>query len=282
MTIQTSQVSTDSFLWYNVKGWDDYGLAVPNWSNDVQSKNATIVKLVNTMGRNLAAIGWRDDANLRTPPSINTLIDIHQLCIRARSILSSRAVPPGTEQAQADHFDPAPQDFLVYPVPYFKVRNDWMKEYIGLALIALTEAIQHTENFKGYEITTTFAQSIGQWIHKIYSLMAIELLRVPVPEDDPLNKSAANPKNPTFTLTDAQIRAYNPAEWFTKTEMIDIVPPFSARPTEDTLEVLTNGIPISLLPRLAIYPSGGPAITPTENQSVNVNSTGESFLPGRV
>jgi hypothetical protein len=282
MTEQVSQVSTDSFLWYNVKGWDEYGLAVPNWSDDTQSKNETIRNIVESVGRNLQSMMFREDSMLRTPPSVNVIIDIHKLCTRARSILSSRAVPPGVEQDEPKHTRPAPQDFLVFPTPYFKVRNSWMRQYCGLALTALTEAIQHTENFKNTEITTAFADDVGKWIHRIYSMMSIELLRVPVPANDPLNQDPSNPKNSKFTLTEEMIRGYNPASWFSSTEMIDTVPPFSSRPTEDTLEVLTNGLAISQLPRLAVYPSGGPAITPTSNQQINVNSTGESFTPGRV
>ena len=89
-------MTNDAFRWYNVGAWSNYGLAVPNFSNDTQSQNDTIRYLTDVVGRNLQAILWHPDARLRTPPSINTLTRIHKLCTRARSILASRAVPAAT------------------------------------------------------------------------------------------------------------------------------------------------------------------------------------------
>jgi hypothetical protein len=56
--------------------------------------------------------------------------------------------------------------------------------------------------------------------------------------------------------------------------MIDTVPPHEDRPTEDDLEVLTSGIPISHLPVLGRWPSG-----PTTSSSGAGTPTGESFSP---
>jgi len=236
----------DAFLWYNVGEWGKYGLAVPNYSNDTKSQNSTIRYLTEVVGRNLQALMWHPDARLRTPPTINTITKIHKLCTRARSILAGRAVPPATPNMESAHALPAPEEFLLYPTPYFKVRNAWMKEYAGLVLLALTEAIQHQENARPIEISEPFAGLFGQYIHRAYRLVATELLRVPVSEASKLD----------FTLTDEQLRSYNPAAWFTSTEMIDTVPPMEEQPTEDTLEVLTSGIPISQLPVLGRWPSG--------------------------
>lgn len=254
----------DAFLWYNIGEWGKYGLAVPNFSNDTKSQNSTIRYLTEVVGRNLQALMWHPDARLRTPPTINTITKIHKLCTRARSILAGRAVPPATQNMESAHALPAPEEFLLYPTPYFKVRNPWMKEYTGLVLLALTEAIQHQENARPIEISEGFAGLFGQYIHRAYRLVATELLRVPVADASKLD----------FTLTDEQLRAYNPAVWFTSTEMIDTVPSMDEQPTEDTLEVLTNGIPISQLPVLGRWPSGpvvngssvpGSIVTPSES-----------------
>lgn len=271
-----NEIKTDSFLWYNVGGWKDYGLAIPNFGNDGRSKNETIRDLVETMGRNLAGIMWSDDANLRTPPSINVITAAHQLCTRCRSILSSRAVPPGKNLLIPDHTNPPVEDFIIFPVPYFKVRNPWLKRYCGLALIALSEAIQHTENARVMEVTTVFADKIGQYIQRIYQLMSIELLRVEQPEVGEDGKYPINhPKSPNFTLTDAQIRAYDPAKWFTSTEMIDVVPSFDLRPTEDQLQPLTDGVASSMVPKLGTWPTNNAAIV-----SPSSGSSSETFTPG--
>lgn len=254
----------DAFLWYNVGDWGRFGLAVPNFSDDTQSQNDTIRYLTDVMGRNLQAILWHPDANLRTPPSINTLTRIHKLCTRARSILAARAVPAATLNMEPAHALPAPEEFLVYPTPYFKVRNQWLKQYAGLILLSLTESMQHQENARPLEISQAFSGLIGQYVQRVYRLMATELFRIPL-------EDAAKPD---FTLSEEQLRTYDPSAWFTSTEMIDTVPPHEDRPTEDDLAVLTNGIPISHLPVLGRWPSG-----PTASSSGAGTPTGESFAP---
>ena len=237
---------SDAFLWYNVGDWGRYGLAIPNFSNDTRSQNDTIRYLNDVMGRHLQAILWHPDARLRTPPSINTLTRIHKLCTRARSILASRAVPAATPNMETAHALPAPEEFLVYPTPYFRVRNQWLKQYAGLIMLSLTEAMQHQENARPIEISQSFSGLIGQYIHRVYRLMATELFRVPT-------EDAAKPD---FTLTDEQLASYNPSAWFTSTEMLDTVPSIEDWLTEDDLQVLTDGIPISQLPLLGRWPNG--------------------------
>lgn len=236
--------SNDAFLWYNVGNWREYGLAVPNWSDDTHSQNGTIRSLVSVIGRNLCAIMWHPDARLRTPPSINTLTRIHKLCTRARSILAARAIPSATLNMETAHALPSPEVQLVYPTPYFKVRNEWLKDYAQYVLLALTDALQHQENAKPLEISMDFAGLVGQYIKRVYKRMAVDLFRVPSSEAD----------KDDFTLTDAHLAAYNPSAWFTSTEMIDTVPDLHGWPTEDQLKVLTDGIPVTLLPELGPYP----------------------------
>lgn len=257
----------DAFLWYNVGDWAQYGLAVPNFGNDTHSQNDTIRYLTGVVGRNLQGIMVHHDARLSTPPSINTLTRIHKLCTRARSILASRAVPANVLSMETAHALPAPEEFLVFPTPYFNVRNQWLKQYCGLTLLAITEAIQHQENARPLEISEQFAGLIGQYIHRVYRLMATELFRVPV-------EDAAKPD---FTLTDAQLTSYNPSAWFTSTEMIDTVPSLNNWPTEDDLEPLTNGIPVSYLPTLGRWPTAG--LSATKSGTGATATTGESFAP---
>ena len=258
-------MNNDAFLWYNVGDWGRFGLAIPNFSNDTKSQNDTIRYLTDVVGRNLQAILWHPDARLRTPPSINTLTRIHKLCTRARSILASRAVPANILNMETAHALPAPEEFLVYPTPYFKVRNQWLKQYAGLMLLGLTEAMQHQENARPLEISEGFSGLIGQYVHRVYRLMATELFRIPL----------ADATKPDFTITEEQLAGYNPSAWFTTTELIDTVAPLDDWPTEDDLEVLTNGIPISHLPVLGRWPSG-----PSGNVGSGTSiPASESFAP---
>lgn len=241
-----STFKTDQALWYNNGIWGQLGYAVPNFGDDSSTLNAGIHRLTETIGRNLSSIMHHPDVDLRVPPSINTLTRVHRLVMRGRTILGSRAVPSGTPNMEAVHTAPARQVTLIFPVPYFRVRNSWLKEWCGLVLNALSEAMQHTENRKPYEISENFAGTVGQYFHRLYRLMAIELFGV--------NKDDA--KALDFLLTDADLSAYDPAKYFTSTEMIDTVPPLGDVPTEDDLQVLTNGIPATRLVNLTKYPSG--------------------------
>jgi hypothetical protein len=146
---------------------------------------------------------------------------------------------------EAIHATPAPEVFLVFPCPYFKVRNRFLKEWAGLALMSLTEAYQHTENARSYEISTNFAGLVGQYLHRAYKLMATELFGVPVEEASTLN----------FTMTDEQLATYDPSRYFTSTEMTDVVPTVQDIATEDDLRVLTAGIPATELVGLGPYPN---------------------------
>lgn len=239
---------SDEVLWYNPPGavWGQLGYACPNFGDDVSTLNNTIAYLVQSLGRNLSAVMHHADADLRVPPSVNTLMRVHKLIVRARSILASRAVAPGVPKFEAVHATPAQEVFLVFPVPYFKVRSPWLREWCGLALGALSEAMQHTENRIEHDVSLDFAGLIGQYLQRVYVRLATELLQVPV----------ADALKPDFTLTDAQFAAYNPAKFFTSTELIDTVAPIDLTPTEDDLRVLTDGIPATQLVGLARYPSG--------------------------
>lgn len=230
--------NTDAVLWYNVGVFGDAGYAVPNWSNDIGSLNPQILDWVELVGRNLFHIMHHEDADLRIPPSINTTKRIHKLYIRAANILTGRAVPPGQDNMEVQHARPAGEVFRVYPVPFFKVRNPFLRRWSGLVLVSLAEAMQHTENRREMEISTSFAGSVGQYIRRVYSNMAIELF----------GKSREEAMADGFALTDADFAAYNPADFFTSTEMVDTVPRLDRVFTEDRLELLAEGLPVTELP----------------------------------
>src|SRR5690606_21665902 len=118
-----------------------------------------------------------------------------------------------------------------------KVRNPFMRRWAELVLISLAEAMQHTENRKEMEISTAFAGQVGQYLRRLYENMAIELFA----------KSRAEAMTAGFVLTEADFAAYNPQEFFTATEMVDTVPRLDRVLTEDRLELLAEGIPVTQL-----------------------------------
>jgi len=266
--------ATDQVLWYNNGIWGELGYAVPNFGNDPATLNSGIKYLADVIGENLFRVMQHTDADLRTPPSINTLARINKLILRARTIMAGRDVPASEPTMESLHASPAPQDFLIFPVPYFKVRNPWLKEYCGLVLAALSEAFQHTENRKAYDFSTTFSGLVGQYLHRVYRLMCTELFGVPVEEASRLD----------YTLTDAVLASYDPTKFFTQTEMTDTVPILANVPTEDDMQPLRDGIPASLLVGLCIYPtgalvSGAGGVTTAASGSTATTPSTSAFQP---
>jgi hypothetical protein len=252
---------TDEILWYNVGVWGQLGYACPNFGENPSTVNNSIAYLVQVIGRNLSAVMHHGDVDSRTPPTINTLMRVHKLVTRARSILAGRAVPANKPRFEPVHATPAPEVFLVFPVPYFKARNVWLKEWCALTLNAIGEACQHTDNRVEFEISLEFAGLVGQYLQRVYVRMATELFQV----------ALADAEKPDFALTDAHFQGYNPAKFFTSTELIDTVPPLDLIPTEDDLAVLTDGIPANMLTGLSNYPRGtlSPIASPVVSQAAS-------------
>ena len=237
-------VTSDSVRWYNVGVFGQAGYAVPAWGNDISTLNPNIAEMTDLVGQNLFALMHQEDVDMRTPPSINSLMTIHRLYMRAGQILQARAVPPAQVEFRTTHATPQATVFKVYPVPYFLVRNPHLKRYCTLALTLITEMFQHTENRKTQEITTTFSGMCGQYLQRIYRMMSTELF----------GKTVTDVDKPGFILTDADFKAYDPSKFFTPTEMSDTVPPFHRVFTEDQLDVLRQGIPVTMLPQLSTWP----------------------------
>lgn len=238
-------IYSDSILHYDDGGdFGARGYGVPNWGNDVGSLNINIWELVDLVGKNIFNIMHHEDVDLAIPPSLNTLMRVHKLYVRVASILSARAVPPGKLNMETMHVSPAGQIFKVYPVPYFKVRNAHLRRWCELGFIAISEAMQHTENRKAIEISTDFAGQVGQYFKRIYVNMAVELF----------NKTTEAAEADGFTLTDADFTAYDPAQFFTRTEMVDTVSPLDLPFTEDRLRLLREGLNVTDLPHLKPWP----------------------------
>jgi hypothetical protein len=237
--------NTDAILHYNVGEFGAAGYAVPNWSNDVGSLNPQILNLVSLVGRNLFNIMHHADIDARTPPSINTLKRVHKLYRRCAQLLAGNAIPPHQENMEVNHARPAGEIFRVYPCPYFLVRNPFMKKWANLIFIMQAESMQHTENHKEIEISTGFAGHVGQYIKRVYTNMAIELF----------NKEKAVAEAEGFVLVDADFQAFNPYDYFTSTELTDTVPRLDRRFTEDKIEFLAEGIPVTQLPELKPWPA---------------------------
>lgn len=267
--------NTDSILWYNVGNFGTMGYAVPNWSDDVATNNVTIRELVDLAGQNLSLVMHGDDARLRTPPSINTILRVHALYVRLGSILQSRARKDSDLLFESTHSTPALEVFRVYPVPYFKVRNAWLKRWGELVLRCIGEMMQHSENTRSDEITIHFAEVVGKYMNRIYINMATELFGI----------SRADAEKPGFLLTEAQLGAYNPSAMVTSTERIDTVAPMREILTEDALFVIRSGILVTQLPNLVPYPAdvlAGVGLTNPDLTAAGSTTTSTAAAPSIV
>ncbi|WP_428303890.1 hypothetical protein [Lacipirellula sp.] len=237
--------NTDAILHYSVGVFGDAGYGVPNWSNDVGSINPGIIDVCNLIGQSLFAVMHHEDVDLRIPPSINTLRRVHKLYLRSKQLLAGRAVPPNEANMETVHSRPAGEVFRVYPVPFFKVRNPFMRRWAEWILIALAEAMQHTENRKELEFSTAFAGQIGQYMTRVYQNMAIELF----------GKTRDVAMAAGFELAEEDFTSFDPTKFFTATELVDTVPRLDRVFTEDGLELLREGIPVTYLPELKPWPN---------------------------
>ena len=127
----------------------------------------------------------------------------------------------------------------------FSHRPEVMRRWAELILMSLAEAMQHTENRRSLEISTAFAGQVGQYVRRVYINMAIELF----------GKTRAEATADGFALTDTDFAAYNPGDFFTQTEMVDTVPRLDRVFTEDRLDVLAEGLPVTELPELKPWPT---------------------------
>jgi hypothetical protein len=231
----------DSLLHYSVGNWSQYGLAVPNWGKSPHTVNADVWDLVQTMGRGVASFAWSEDAVQRKVPNNPWLWEVHKACLRVRGLLASRVrAEADFKRLQAQHVTPAPEVHMVFPVPCFYLPNAWAKRWTMLALRGISEAMQHTDNGASAHYSPSFAASVGQYYEEIYRSLAVELLMV----------SGETATTQGFTLTEADFKKYDPYAVLPRSERIDNVPNFAAWPTENDIEVLTNGIPASQLPQL--------------------------------
>jgi len=244
-TTAVFNTTTDAVLWYDVGLYGKLGYGVPNASNDIGSLNPNIIDLTNLIGRNLFLVMHHEDTDLSSPPSVNTLLRIHQLYKRCAQIITARAIAPGTPNLETEHVTPAGEVFRVWPIPYFKVRNTFLKRSAGWIMILLGECFQHNENRKSIEISTTFGAMVGKYMDRVYRGMAMEMF----------GKTLAEASAPNFLLQPADFTAYNPSAYFTSTEMIDPVPALDNVLTEDRKAFLHMGIPLTELPKLKPYPT---------------------------
>jgi hypothetical protein len=239
-------------LLYNVSPWNALGFGVPNFGNVIGTLNHPIWRFVDEVGRDQLFIMTRPDAQLSQPPTADTVVRICKLVNRAQVILANRQKDPMAGQLSAGKAQMNQKIWNIHPVPYFDgpmLTNSWLKEYNNLVMVALMNAMQHSDNGRALAITQAFAQQIWQYFREIKILVGSELLTGLDPAiltDDTKMLPAALP-----------LTSYNPSAVVVNTEDLQSPPnPFS-QPTNMDLHPFYNGIPANLIiPNLVQYPVG--------------------------
>ena len=266
------RLRTDSILHYKTGSkLDDFKLAVPNWSDDIQSINSTIVQLIELVGQNTLLIMTGNDARLRTAPYLDTIRTIHSLHVRFLNLLGSRARKENQTRFQGQHNTPSIIVPKVYPVPYGNVENRFLKDFCEISLQLQCEMLQHTENAIPFTISQAFADMAYSYSNRMYSFVAMDLFGI----------SPSVAEAPGFILTEEQLAAYAPSKWIAPTERINTVARLDQILTEDAMRYIRGGIPITELPP-NLLPFSGSSLTGDDLSSQRVASqvsSGGGFTP---
>ncbi len=244
----------DALLWYCPPGFADMGLAIPNWGANDRTLNSEILEVADLIGRSTQAILLDPDAMVSSPPRLNTVLNVCSMCERAFTLITGHmtAEGVGVTSINPQHTQDW-QPFRVYPTPYARVVNGFLKKYAGLALNAQTELMKHGDNARPLFLSQALAGQVIQYISLIYTRVSTDLLGVQtlpmkadgsgVPQFDP-----ADPRSPQFRLTPAQKAAYSPSKIFTSIEQTAVAPSPVQVPNEIQLLPITQGQAVPDLP----------------------------------
>jgi hypothetical protein len=218
-------------LWYDNGKWGQVGYAIANPNGKTWTNNAVIYQFHNLVGRNLFELMHRSDVRFYKPPHKQYWYDLHQLIVTARKRLADRQrLPNDSNGLVVEHATPAPQTFLAWPIPFFgeRVRQPDIREYAQLALLMLSEMMQHSENELATYITDAFAAQMGQYLREILALMSTKYF----------GYTRAQAYEPGFALKDTDFANYDPSKVMTSVEMTEERPPAQWWPTETDLTAI--------------------------------------------
>lgn len=228
---------TDEILWYDNGKWGEAGYAIPNPSGKTWTNNSVIFQLHSLIGRNLFELTHRDSVKFYAAPHKQFWFDLHQLIITARKRINDRTRADNDSNGlNAVHATPAPQVFLVYPVPFFgeRIRQADIREYTQLTLMLLSEIMQHSNNDLTTYITQSFAGVCGKYLQEILALFATKYF----------GKKRAEAYAADFALVDKDFQDYDPSSVMTSVEMTEERPPLQWWPTENDLSQI-RGIQVN-------------------------------------
>jgi hypothetical protein len=240
---------SDAPCWYNNGVWGELGCAVPQAGRYLHTMNSKIHEIVNLAGRQLFHVFWHyDDRKFDRPPGRDVMEEIHQLVIVSRKRLSDLAIAPNEKRLMATHAKPAPQMFIVYPIPFYGnlgCRQTFLRDAAELSMLMITEAMQHMDNELAHDITTSFYEAVAPYLQRILVTMATRYF----------GYTREEASVPTFAIPAEKFKSYSPMDYAVSVEGTAQRPPVAATPTEEDLQPI-NGLPVNeVVPYCGPWPS---------------------------
>src|SRR5262245_42703950 len=109
---------------YDCEKWGERGYACPYFPpSNTHTNNADVLELTSDVGHQLLNVMSQPDVMSTSPPKLRWLILVHRLVQRYRAVAAQEVVASNELDTRAAHTAPSQQPFLIYPVPYFYLRN---------------------------------------------------------------------------------------------------------------------------------------------------------------
>ena len=230
-------LKNDAILHYHEGRLGELGYAVPNFGNDVATLNPRLYALAGLVGRGLFHMLHRRDIDLNTAPRIAFLKDMHDLYVNLTVRVDSWTVPDNVEEHEPVHATPSQMIWKVWPVPFFRMRNEWIKDWAGIFLQLISEIFQHTENAKDADISPRVATIVKRYASRAYHDMAGRCFLK--------TKDALAAQGGYLTQEDFDAANFSHVpDW----ERMDTVPDLGAAVTEDMIAPFRDGLYVTLLP----------------------------------
>lgn len=249
LSVVSPPFRSDAPLWYKNGVWGDLGCAVPQTGTNLYSNNAPIWAFVDLCGKQMFHVLWQyEDRKFDAPPSKNCLWEIYQLIVIARKRIADRTYGPEETVPLPTHAKPTPEMFKLYPVPFygrFGCANSFLYESAEMAMLMLTEAMEHADNERLAYVTPSFAQAMTPYLQGILTNMATKYFGF----------ARKDTLDPAFVIPDDKWKTYNPMQFAVSVEGTSQRPPTGWTPTETDLQPI-RGLPASeVLPFCQPWPS---------------------------
>lgn len=247
---QTPTFDTAEILWYDNGIWGQAGYAIPNPMRKTLTSNEDIYALHQLVGRTMfELLHRRDSVCFVAPPHKQFWFELHMMLITARRRLAQLTRADNDSNGlEVKHAQPVKRMFTVYPVPYFgeRIRQADIRKYTTIAMLLLSEIMQHADNERPTYVTERFTATMGKFIQEILAQMAMKYF----------NKTREEAYKPDFALADADFANYNAAAVMLDVEMSEERPPDDWWPTTNDLSNI-KALPIAKALLLAkAWPSG--------------------------